>query len=97
MSMLISVVCTGERSHRRIEMRRFAFNPTPLPLRGYRGWRELRNHMAAPLEDSYVFRCRRNTEMKAATLRRALDGLSAAGRAQAATWADHRRFWHRDP
>ena len=49
-----------------------------------RDWRELHNHMAAsPQQDPYVSAADAATgipEMKAATLRRALDGLSAAGR-----------------
>jgi hypothetical protein len=77
----VQVVCTGKNSHRQVEMRRFSFGPTPMP-HDYHGWRELHDHMADRLKDSYTFRCRRcgrNTEMKAATLRRALDGLSATG------------------
>jgi hypothetical protein len=78
---MIQVVCTGNRSHREVAMRRFSLGRDPLRPQEY-GWREITQYSAA-LKSSYTFTCRRcgrETRMKVETLRTALDGLHAAGR-----------------
>ena len=81
---MIRVMCTGADTHRDVAMRRFKLGHslTGLPWKEYDGWLEITDHHAAPLKDSYTFTCRRcgrETRMKRATLRTALDGLHAAG------------------
>jgi hypothetical protein len=81
---VISVICTGVGVHREVAMRRFnlGHSLTGRPWKKYDGWCEIADHHAAPLKDSYTFTCRRcgrKTRMKGATLRKALDGLHAAG------------------
>ena len=93
---MIRVVCTGNRSHREKGCgHRFDYvEVTPTTMRmdddrrivttygqPYSEWREADD----PLKSSYTFTCRRchphrETRMKAANLRTALDGLHAKGR-----------------
>jgi hypothetical protein len=85
----MSVVCTGNGSHRELKIQTFAFgtmtqhNDPERPL-NYTGWLEVAGHHTWPPRDSYTytFACRRcgcEKRMKAKTLRTALDALSAAG------------------
>ena len=85
------VVCTGKGSHRELFIQSFTFGgfakirgaDNSLQLKPYDDWQDLHYK---PLEKSYTFTCRRcnpvrETRMKAATLKVALSGLQAAGKA----------------
>jgi hypothetical protein len=87
---IIRVICTGKGTHRQIMMRSFTFGrllsrlsaDNGLQWRGYDDWRD----GDKPLKKSYTFTCRRCspvrvTQLKARTLRAALSGLRAAGKA----------------
>lgn len=92
----IRVVCTGNESHREVFMQTFEFDRLGTARLGddsriqwteeNQDWREVRieSRPRTPLKKEYTFDCRRcvrETRMKARTLRTALDGLRAAGKA----------------
>ena len=86
---MIQFVCTGKGTHRVVDMRRFSL----VRSEDYwgKGWREIVDHAASRLKDSYAFRCRRcgrETRMTAQTLRTVLDGLQVADR----EWLDVSRL-----